>query len=69
MKKIITNANQDGYRERLKKFAFEKGVRWSFISDKIGTPYYVLSAFRYGRKNMYDESISKLEAFLQSEGY
>lgn len=64
----ITNSNQDSYRQRLFKYINERGAKYVFVASHIGVPPYVVSQFRHGR-NLYDESVSKLDLFLKNAGY
>lgn len=42
----------------------ESGVKQTYIARNIGVPKQVLSAFKLHKKNLYPESLAKLEAFL-----
>ena len=42
----------------------ESGVKQTYIARNIGVPKQVLSAFKLNKKNLYPESLAKLEAFL-----
>ena len=44
----------------------ESGVKQTYIARNIGVPKQVLSAFKLNKKNLYPESLAKLEAFLTS---
>jgi len=64
----ILTTDQDAYRQRLYKYINERGTKYIFVAAKIGVPPYVLSQFRHGR-NIWDESLDKLDQFLRSENY
>lgn len=42
----------------------ESGVKQTYIARNSGVPKQVLSAFKLNKKNLYLESLAKLEAFL-----
>lgn len=54
---------QDEVRELLIQ-RIESGVKQTYIARNIGVPKQVLSAFKLNKKNLYPESLAKLEAFL-----
>ena len=47
----------------------ESGVKQTYIARNIGVPKQVLSAFKLNKKNLYPESLAKLEAFLTSTNH
>ena len=65
----ITNTNQDDIRTRLIEYQKTKGVKWIFISNKIGIPHYVLSYFKNGKQNLWDTTLFKLDNFLKNENF
>ena len=42
----------------------ESGVKQTYIARNIGVPKQVLYTFKLHKKNLYPESLAKLEAFL-----
>lgn len=42
----------------------ESGVKQTYIARNIGVPKQVLSLFKLNKKNLYPESLAKLETFL-----
>lgn len=55
--------SQDEVRELLIK-RIDNGVKQTYIAKQIDIPKQVLSAFKLGKKQLYPESLSKLEAYL-----
>lgn len=47
----------------------ESGVKQTYIARNIGVPKQVLSAFKLNKKNLYPESLAKLEAFLTNPNH
>lgn len=58
-----TMLSQDEVRELLIK-RIDNGVKQTYIAKQIDIPKQVLSAFKLGKKKLYPESLSKLEAYL-----
>lgn len=54
---------QEEVRELLMR-ELENGVKQSYIARNIGVPKQILSAFKLHKKNLYPESLAKLETFL-----
>lgn len=50
-------------RELLIK-CIENGVKQTYIAKQIDVPKQVLSAFKLNKKNLYPDSLAKLEAYL-----
>lgn len=42
----------------------DRGRKQSYIAESIGIPRQVLSAFKLNKKELYPESLAKLEEFL-----
>lgn len=55
--------SQDEARELLIKH-IEKGVKQTYIAKQIEVPKQVVSAFKLGKKQLYPESLAKLEEYL-----
>lgn len=55
--------SQDEVRELLIK-RIENGVKQTYIAKQIDVPKQVLSAYKLGKKELYPESLAKLEAYL-----
>ena len=55
--------SQDEVRELLIKH-IDKGVKQTYIAKQIDVPKQVLSSFKLGKKQLYPESLSKLEEYL-----
>lgn len=53
---------QDEVRELLIKRV--ESEKQTYIAKRIGVPKQVLSAFKLNKKNLYPESLEKLEAYL-----
>lgn len=47
----------------------ESGVKQTYIARNIGVPKQVLSLFKLNKKNLYPESLAKLEAFLTNTNH
>lgn len=56
---------QDEVRELLIQ-RIESGIKQTYIARNIGVPKQVLSAFKLNKKNLYPESLAKLEVYLTS---
>lgn len=54
---------QDEVRELLIQ-EIDRGRKQSYIAKNIGIPRQVLSAFKLNKKELYPESLKKLEDFL-----
>ena len=62
--------NQDVIRKRLIEYQQQKGVKWYHIATSINLPHYVLSQWKNGkRKELWESSLTKLDAFLTTEGF
>ena len=59
---------QASVRERLNNFLTEKGTTQMFICNRINLPKSVLSGFKNGKRDLYPETLTKLDCFLQNEG-
>lgn len=55
---------QQEVREKLIKVAERE--KQSYIAKQIGMPKQVLSAFKLGRKNLWDEHLIKLNDYLDN---
>lgn len=53
---------QEEVRELLIKRV--ESEKQTYIAKQIGVPKQVLSAFKLGKKNLYPESLAKIEAYL-----
>ena len=51
------------------KYTEDKGVKLKHISNKIGVPDYLMAKFKTAKRELWDETLNKLDQFLQNEGY
>lgn len=67
-RKEEVSLTQDEVRELFIQ-RIESGVKQTYIARNIGVPKQVLSAFKLNKKNLYPESLAKLEAYLTNSNY
>lgn len=60
---MTTNRQEKVRRQYLERLIREKQT---YISKQTGIPAPVLSLFKAGKKNLYDESLEKLENYLNN---
>lgn len=51
---------------RLKLIELVKREKQAYIADYIGIPTQVLSAFKLGKKQLWESSLAKLEDYLEN---
>ena len=56
-------------RNRLIQYINDKGVKQSHIARALRVPESLLSDFKRDRKDLWPETLAKLDAFLKAEGY
>ena len=60
---------QESVRNRLIKYTEDKGVKLVHISKKIGVPDYLMAKFKTGKRELWEETLVKLDQFLKDENY
>ena len=60
---------QEMVRNRLLQYVTDKGVNYSFICKQIELPNSVMTLFKSGRKDLWQEHLNKLDEFLSREKY
>ena len=60
---------QESVRNRLIKYIAEKGVKLVFISRKIDVPDYLMAKFKTAKRELWQESLDRLDEFLKAENY
>lgn len=60
---------QESVRNRLNKYIEEKGVKLIFISRKLNIPDYLMAKFKTAKRELWQESLIKLDEFLKNENY
>lgn len=58
----MENITQDSVREKLVKMC--RGLKVNFIAEQTGIPREIVSAFKNKRRELWEESLIKLDAFL-----
>lgn len=56
------NITQDSVREKL--IASCKGIKINYIAERTGIPREIISAFKNKRRELWEESLIKLNVFL-----
>lgn len=61
---------QDEVRMRLVKYIQTNGIKMLFISKETetGIPDYMLCKFKYGKVDLNEESLMRLDEYLKSKG-
>jgi len=60
---------QESVRNRLIQYIGEKGVKMIFISRKVGVPDYLMAKFKTAKRELWQESLGRLDQFLKNENY
>ena len=60
---------QESVRNRLIRYIEEKGVKLIFISRKIDVPDYLMAKFKTAKRELWNESLERLDQFLTGENY
>lgn len=63
------NMTQESVRNRLIRYIEEKGVKLIFISRKIDVPDYLMAKFKTAKRELWNESLERLDQFLTGENY
>lgn len=58
----MTEITQDSVREKLIKKC--RGLKVKFIAEQTGIPRDIISAFKNNRRELWEESLIKVDAFL-----
>lgn len=58
----MTEITQDSVREKLIEKC--RGLKVKFIAEQTGIPRDIISAFKNNRRELWEESLIKLDAFL-----
>lgn len=60
---------QESVRQRLIKYIEDKGTSLAFIGRKINLSKYVMSNFKIAKRDLWQESLEKLDQYLKNENY
>jgi len=61
--------SQDELRDRMVQYCRDNGVKYYKFAHDVNVPYYIISKWKNGRKELWLSSLLDVDNFLKGKGY
>ena len=61
--------NPDEVRRRMIEYIQDSGTKYYFFAHQCNVPYYIISAWKNKRKELWKKSLDSIDTYLKKQGY